>query len=241
MKSIFNIFFPAKNRLNNVAYGEHSAMRYNDYPASDDNAPIVIYWHGGGWTSGSKELYHAVGYRLQKMGAHTVITGYPLYPQQTFPGFIDDAQGLISHIQKKYPNRRIFLMGHSAGGHTALIAAMTGLHSLVTGVIALASPCNIAPKYRQVFGDVFGSSKQDPRSYVEKSDKAIKYLLLHGDHDKTVSVDDSISLNETLTADHIVSSTRVIKRVGHTGILILFVLNLSRTMRDSVSNFIFKD
>lgn len=235
-----NAIMRGHNRRDNVSYGDHPAMVYDEFPSKDVHAPIVMFWHGGGWTSGNKDMYRFMGHALQRLGAHALVVGHPLYSEQTFPGFIHDAQQAIAHIRAKYPGRKIFTMGHSAGGHTASIVAMNMGDDPIDGVISIATPCTLAERYwANVFGDTFRDKLHDPRTYIAGSPKTTKFLLLHGALDYTVVVADGISLNRRLKRAGIQSKLYTLKLVDHFTILPLIAFGPLFLTRRRIKKFIF--
>lgn len=92
-----------------------------------DNRPgfsTVIWFHGGGLTSGHREFP-----RLKDKGIALVAVGYRLSPQAAFPSFLEDAAAAtawtLRHIAKRGGDpRKVFIAGHSAGGYLAAMIAM---------------------------------------------------------------------------------------------------------------------
>src|SRR5579859_4510817 len=58
--------------------------------------PVVVFFYGGGWESGSKDMYRFVGATLAARGMVTVIPDYRLYPQVRFPAFMQDAAAAVA-------------------------------------------------------------------------------------------------------------------------------------------------
>ena len=102
-----------------IAYGAKENQAYDLYEPADGTADaLVIFYHGGGWRSGSRSMYKFVGASLAKQGFAVAIPGYRLYPQVTFPAFVEDAALAFSVIhQREAKGRPVFVMGHSAGAH----------------------------------------------------------------------------------------------------------------------------
>ena len=214
-----NAIMRGKNRRDDVSYGTNPAMVYDEFPSDDSSAPIVMFWHGGGWTTGNKDMYRFMGHMLQKLGAHVLVVGHPLYSEQTFPGFIEDAHQAVEHVRKTYPGRKVYGMGHSAGGHTAVITALTMKNGL-DGVISIATPCTLSERYwEHVFGASFRDKLHDPRTYIKDSKTRARFLLLHGALDYTVVVSDGVSLNRRLKRAGISSKIYTIKLADHFTIL----------------------
>lgn len=221
-----------------VSYGPREMMAYDEFPG-DDTAPLVIFWHGGSWKTGHKGMYRFVGRSLQRMGAHAFVVDYPKYPEQTFPGFLEDARLAAAQIVERHPGRRVVLMGHSSGAHTALLVSMKGLVE-ADAVVALAAPCTLSERYwRPVFGDAIRRGLHDPRTFAEAAPDKLSLLLIHGQRDKVVSVRDSISLQEKLVAFGKNSRLMTIPSLGHMLILPFSVFGWLPHVRRALAEIIF--
>jgi len=101
-------------------------------PEGKTNFSIIMFIHGGGWTTGDKrvrtDVYGDLGRTFAKQGIGVAAIDYRLSPQFKFPAHIQDAARAFAWIHKYIKSYggnpdRIFVMGHSAGGHlTALLA-----------------------------------------------------------------------------------------------------------------------
>jgi len=108
------------------AYGESEIEKLDIYRTLSNGAPVMIYIHGGAWRSGSATKYPFLAEMFIKAGVHCVI-----------PDFIniDAASGnlmtMVTQVRRAVawtfksanlfggdPNR-IFVSGHSSGGHLA--------------------------------------------------------------------------------------------------------------------------
>jgi acetyl esterase/lipase len=90
--------------------------------------PVVLFIHGGSWTSGNKNIYTFIGRRLAKQGVVAVIINYRLAPAVHVPEQAADcARALawtVQHIAAYGGDpQRVFVMGHSAGGGLAALLA----------------------------------------------------------------------------------------------------------------------
>ncbi len=88
------------------------------YPADAKNAPVVVWFHGGGLTAGHRELPT----ELQKNGLVVVGVEYRLSPKATTDEMLDDAAAAVAwtfdNIEKFGGSKeKIYLSGHSAGGY----------------------------------------------------------------------------------------------------------------------------
>jgi acetyl esterase/lipase len=100
-------------------------------PAAARNAPVVIVIHGGSWMIGDKDffgLYRGVGRFLAQKGMVAVLINYRLSPMVRHPEHVKDVARAYAWVCRniaKYGGDpdRIFLCGHSAGGHLAALLA----------------------------------------------------------------------------------------------------------------------
>lgn len=95
------------------------------YPKNSSGFATVIWLHGGGLTSGNKELPEA----LKNQGIAVISVNYRLGPKVISPKYIEDAAAAVAWVFKNIPSfggdeSLIFVSGHSAGGY---LASMVGL------------------------------------------------------------------------------------------------------------------
>src|SRR5882672_7061536 len=70
-----------------IAYGTDARQKLDIY-VPDRLAPahpVLVFFHGGSWQYGSKDIYRFVGQAFATKGYITVIADYRLYPQVYFP------------------------------------------------------------------------------------------------------------------------------------------------------------
>jgi acetyl esterase/lipase len=95
------------------------------YPTDTKDFLTVVWFHGGGLSSGEKQIPQA----LREQGFCVVAVNYRLHPQATCPAYIEDAAAAVAwvfrHIAEYGGNPdAIVLSGHSAG---AYLSGMLGL------------------------------------------------------------------------------------------------------------------
>lgn len=95
------------------------------YPARHNNAPVIIWFHGGGLTGGSKEIPA----ELKKRKMIIVAANYRLSPKVNCPAYIEDAAAAVAWVFNHVTvyggdTAKIIVSGHSAGGY---LAEMVGL------------------------------------------------------------------------------------------------------------------
>jgi len=131
--------------------------------------PVVVHVHGGGWVRGDRksEFYGGpyMGREYCKLGFITVVTSYRTTRIAKHPAQIEDTCKALSWVYREInkfggdPNK-IFLSGHSAGGHIISLIALhpkylsdVGLkNSIIKGVISISGiysllyPLSIPPE-----------------------------------------------------------------------------------------------
>jgi acetyl esterase/lipase len=204
--ALFNKFTPkdqlAGDVANAVAYGEDPRQRLDVYPAPGAPPhPVIVFFYGGSWDSGSRELYSWAGRALAAQGFVTVLPDYRLVPDVRYPTFVEDAAAAIAWT---YANARrfggdpgqIFVAGHSAG---AYIAAQVVLDprflrtvdvppSAIKGVVGLSGPYDFLPldanSTKAAFGRFADLPATQPVNFARAD--APPFLLIHGAADTTV-------------------------------------------------------
>lgn len=94
-----------------------------------EDLPVLVFVHGGNWKSGGRGLYRWFGSRLARKGMLAVVIDYPLSPAARYD---DMAQGTAAALvwTARYAAdyganpERMFVSGHSAGGHLAALVAL---------------------------------------------------------------------------------------------------------------------
>lgn len=100
------------------AYAQERCKLDVYYPTNEKDAPVVVWFHGGGIEGGSKHIDP----QLKNCGLVVVAANYRLLPKAHIDDILDDAAAAVAWTYKnieKYggSKRKIFLAGHSAGGY----------------------------------------------------------------------------------------------------------------------------
>lgn len=210
--SVLNSLTPTRgyDLASGLVYDEGKNLRLDVYtPKNVQNAPVVVFFYGGRWTTGAKEEYQFVGEALASRGFVAVIPEYRHYPQVRFPAFVDDAARSVAWLRNNVNTYggspdKIFVMGHSSGAHMAAMLALKeefmaragGSRSWLRGMIGLAGPYDFLPitdpELRDIFAPPEKFEQSQPVLYTEGDNPPM--LLLHGENDETVQVKDTRNL-----------------------------------------------
>lgn len=217
--------------------------------------PVVVFVHGGGWTSGSKGQYRFVAEALSTRGYVVVIPAYRLYPQARFPGFVEDAAQAVAwtraHIaQFGGDPAKLFLMGHSAGAHIAAMLTYderflraAGMEpSAVAGFIGLAGAYDFLPFQWAYMADVFAPPESygnsQPINFVDGSEP--RTFLLHGLADRIVAPSNSKQLAARIRSRGGTVQEHYYEGMSHGGVLatLSVYFRKNRTVLQEIGEFI---
>ena len=185
---------------------DHGADPYQTltvFPAPQPSGDVLVFFHGGGWTNGYKEWMFFMAPALTALGVTFVSAGYRLAPAHVFPAGLEDCADAVAwvlrHIGKHGGDaRRVFVGGHSAGGHHAALLAVAAEWRAARGLPAqpLAGCLPVSGVYR--FGAGSGLSVRPrflgtgPQGVAEAAASPLcridaaacpPFLLAHGSRD----------------------------------------------------------
>ncbi len=104
--------------------------RVYDPQTSRGPAPVILYFHGGGWVTGTLDTYDASDRALaNSTGAIVLSVAYRLAPENRFPAAQDDADASYAWLLKNAGSiggdpKQLVLAGESAGGNLAINTAI---------------------------------------------------------------------------------------------------------------------
>ena len=179
------------------APGDHRSLDIYAPRGPRGPRPVVMYFYGGGWTSGSKEGYAWVGAALARRGFVAVVADYRLYPRAHWPQFLQDCAAAVKWVHDHAAEyggdpSALVLMGHSAGAYNVFSLAIdrrwlegAGLDPGrdVKAVIGLSGPYTMVPSgtLETAIFDV-GHGYTEPVDHVDG--KSPPLLLMIGDEDR---------------------------------------------------------
>lgn len=120
-------------KLTDLAYGQDSKQKLDVYlPNHASHAPVIIMVHGGAWMIGDKKnsgvVKNKINYWVQQKDTILVSVNYRLVPNVTPLQQAEDVAAAIAYTQKHLDewggdNKKVTLMGHSAGAHLVALLA----------------------------------------------------------------------------------------------------------------------
>ena len=113
-----------------VPYGPTKAETANVFPAAAPSSPVLIFVHGGYWKALTAHVFDMVAPGPVAAGYAVVNVTYALCPAVTITEIVRQVRAAIAWTYRHAasfngdPNR-IYLAGHSAGGHLTAMAVLT--------------------------------------------------------------------------------------------------------------------
>ena len=173
---------PSVSATKNIDYVDNAGAKQKldlYLPKDKTNFPVLVFIHGGGWTSGDRALYQPIGNLLAKSGIGVAIPSYRLMPGVKFADQVGDVSAAVAWVAKNIAQQggdvnRIFLSGHSAGGHLVSLLALDPSHlkqhgvelSAIRGVMSFSGVYDV--KSLSVFGDSEIRKAASPIEYVRQ-------------------------------------------------------------------------
>jgi arylformamidase len=149
-------------------------------PREKKNVPVVVFFHGGSWTTGDRALYTALGNRLAEEGVAVAIPSYRLMPRNPHPAQIEDAAAAFAWVHRNIASHsgdpdRMYVFGHSSGGHLAALLALNDSYlekyglsaAAIKGVISLSGVYDV--RYITSFVDTDDKQDASPIFHVHRN------------------------------------------------------------------------
>jgi acetyl esterase/lipase len=225
-------------RTDALVYGADPRQLLDVYqPAAGiRKAPMVVFFYGGSWSSGERAYYRFVGEALASRGIVALVADYRLSPAFRYPAFVQDSASAVrwavDHAAEfGVDERRIFVMGHSAGAYNAAMVALdarwlaaVGLApSRLAGWIGLAGPYDFLPigdaQTRVAFN--WPQTPADSQPIVHASRASPPALLLAPTKDSVVNPQRStVAMAARLRASGVRVESELFDDVSHVTLLV---------------------
>lgn len=177
----------------NDAYAQQRCKLDVHYPEGAKDAPVLVWFHGGGLTGGNTFL----PVQFKEQGIIVVCVNYRLMPKATIADCIDDSAAAVAWAFRHAAEyggdpKKVFVTGHSAGGY---LTSMIGLDKKwlnkygidandIAGLIPLSGQCitHFAQRNLQGIGPLQATiDEYAPLTYVRGD--AAPMLIISGDRE----------------------------------------------------------
>jgi len=193
--------------------------------------PLIIFIHGGAWKKGDKHDYWPYLIPYAEKGYITATIQYRLTNVAKYPAQLDDVEAAIkwvkNHADDFHINKdKIVLVGGSAGGHLAMLAAYSNPSLNIKGIVNLYGPSDLTTPYAREVESVqklIGKNyldapelykKASPITYISKNIPPT--LTFQGTLDELVPYEQSDKLDKKIKAVGAVSYYHKLKGWPHT-------------------------
>ena len=211
----------------NVAFGDDPRQTYDVFaPKGATHLPVLVFFYGGNWNSGSKEDYRWMGFALASMGYVVAIPDYRLVPIVHYPAFLEDNAAAIKHVIAHAADyggdvTRLGTVGHSAGAYEAVMTALDprylGEPSPLKVCVGISGPYDFypfdVPASVAAFGNADKPLETQPTTYARKLDT--DFLLMQSRADKVVGMQNIAGLEPKLTAAGTVVTVKYYDGLSH--------------------------
>ncbi|MFQ5521753.1 MAG: alpha/beta hydrolase [Candidatus Methylomirabilia bacterium] len=120
-----------------VRYGSSPSETLDVFPSSGSSpAPIQVFIHGGYWRALDKADFSYVARAFQRAGAAVVVINYALIPAVDMDELVRQCRAAIAWVYENAGSfggdpGRLFISGHSAGGHLVAMLMSTDWPALL--------------------------------------------------------------------------------------------------------------
>jgi acetyl esterase/lipase len=230
------------------------------WPAARDDAPVLLYLHGGGFIACSPETHRPlVASLVRRIEGSAFVPAYRLAPEHRFPAALDDAVASYDYLRTTLgiSPSRIVIAGDSAGGGLALaliLALRDAAVPLPAAVVTFSPWTDLATTGRSLdensercamfAGETIRRAAQfylgdaDPHnphvSPLYGDYHGIPPLLIHASEDEVLR-DDSLRVADRARADGVAVELRLWAHVPHVWQFFAAVLpEADESLRDTV-------
>jgi acetyl esterase/lipase len=126
-----NCMFKPISKTRGIIYDKEKNLKLDIYaPKKVKQArEVLVFIHGGNWRAGKRSLYRFFGKGMAKNRTVCVVIDYRLSDVTNYEGMAEDAVRSIKWVNQNISSYhgdpgKIFVSGHSAGGHLAALVAL---------------------------------------------------------------------------------------------------------------------
>jgi arylformamidase len=117
-----------------LPYGAHPREAFDLFTVPQPDRPLLVFIHGGYWQALDKSSFSFVadGFATEAAGhlANVAVIGYPLAPEADMDRIVASLRRALLWLWREaaplgFDRDRIYVGGHSAGGHLTVMAGLT--------------------------------------------------------------------------------------------------------------------
>ena len=133
-----------------LSYGQSPGCRLDLFPAPGARRPLLAFIHGGYWQSFDKGDFSALAPSFTDAGITFASLNYDLAPGVRLGEIVAQIRQALTWLHGEaaalgFDPDRIFVAGHSAGGHLAIMAASGLAEDLIKGICSVSGVYDLRP------------------------------------------------------------------------------------------------
>ena len=201
-----------------IPYGPHERQKLDVYMPKEttpSTLPVLLFMHGGAWCQGTKEWMGFMAPAITCLPAIFISVGYRLAPESKYPDPEEDCRNALKWVYDNIsgyggdPNR-LFVGGHSAGGHLAAMLALLlealkerGLpENTIKGCFAMAGVFDLSTSRPELAESLLPSMdlvpKASPVNHV--TGNQVPFHIAIGENDNATLIPQASQMAEALRA-----------------------------------------
>ena len=233
-------------KIEDISFNKYNSLDIYVPTIKKKNLPVIVFFYGGCWgacQNTDKQDYEFLADALTERGYVVVIPDYRYYPKGDFATIISDAADATQWVKQNIQdyngdNNNIFLMGHSAGAHIAIMLNAKDYlkdetYSSIRGAIGLSGPYDFIPyeesglpKLEKIFGLQNEAFYSQPANFIDGNEPA--FFLAWGEKDTIVHKKSIVNLSNKINEKDGKVKTIYYKDLDHSGLMTAF----TRLLRD---------
>lgn len=164
----------------NLPYGTGMREVIDFLHCGRSNAPTLAFIHGGYWQSSDKDTYLFLAKGPMSKGFHFANIEYTLAPEKTMDGIVDEIRRATQWLLDNLPRlggdaSKLYVAGHSAGGHLTAIAME---NPQVAGGLAISGlfdlePIRLCYLNKKLAMDAFEARRNSPIHRLPQTSRAL--------------------------------------------------------------------
>ncbi|XP_015181391.1 PREDICTED: kynurenine formamidase isoform X2 [Polistes dominula] len=196
-----------------IPYGSTERTKYDIYGTDlPDDAPILIFIHGGYWQEFSKDFAGFAVSVLVKNKIKVAVVGFDLCPDVKLKDIVSQIKIAVEKIVSSAQNsgcRCVWIAGHSSGAHltaallhdTIWIKYMTelGYFKLIKGVLLIGGIYNIEPVVNTSYNEALKLTEDDIKEFslttLDTKEyapiKNLKVIVTVGEYDSPIFINET--------------------------------------------------